>query len=130
MINNAGSLVEKIIRDYIDYKEKSILFGKKKIDSEKEYNKLLTTYDGEAKHYSLDQADKIYQAYLEMIANGEELTRAQTHFTEAEDKLREVGQVLFEATINAQILLKPLNGETPSTRSVTVMYNNGQVIVS
>src|SRR5688572_27067779 len=130
MINSPSSQVATIIRDYIEYKEKSILYGKRKLDSEKEYNRLLTKYNGEAKHYSLEQADNIYTAYLEMIANGEESTLAQTRFTEAEDKLREVGRILFEATINAEILLKPLNGDSPSTRAVTVAYNNGQVIVS
>jgi hypothetical protein len=122
--------LESIIKEYIEHKEKSSFYGRKRLDSEKEYNKLLTKYDGEAKHYSLDQADSIYKAYLEMIANGEESSLAQAKFAEAEEKLREIGQILFEATINAEILLGPSNGEMPVKRAVTVQYHNGQVVVS
>jgi hypothetical protein len=122
--------IENIIREYLESKEKSIVYGKKRLDSEKEYNRLLTKYDGEAKHYSLDQADLIYKTYLEMIANGRESELAQARFVEAEDKLREVGQILFEATINARISMPHSNGEIPESRSVTVTYNNGQPVVS
>lgn len=125
-----ASTIESLIRDYIEQKEKSMFYGKKRLDAEKEYNRLLTNYDGEAKHYSLEQADKIYKAYLEMIANGEESSQASARFEEAAEKLREVGQILFEATINAQIVMKPVNGDAAATRSVRVTYNNGQVIVS
>ena len=122
--------IENIIREYLESKEKSIVYGKKRLDSEKEYNRLLTKYDGEAKHYSLDQADLIYRTYREMIAHGQESELAQARFTEAEEKLREVGQILFEATINARISMPLSNGEIPESRSVTVSYNNGQPIVS
>jgi regulator of protease activity HflC (stomatin/prohibitin superfamily) len=125
-----ASTIEQLIRDYIEQKERSMYYGKKRLDAEKEYNKLLTHYDGEAKHYTLEQADKIYKAYLEMIANGEESSKAHALFEEIAEKLREVGQILFEATINAQILLKPVNGEAASTKSVRVTYVNGQVVVS
>jgi hypothetical protein len=130
MIANHTPSVESIIKDYIENKEKSMLYGKKRLDAEKEYNKLLTKYNGEAKHYSLDQADSIYKAYLEMTANSEESTRAQARFSEAEDKLKEVGKILFEATITAEILLNGSNGQHAATRSVRVDYHNGHVVVS
>ncbi|MEO5564091.1 MAG: hypothetical protein ABIR18_11665 [Chitinophagaceae bacterium] len=130
MMANHSNSIESIIKDYLEHKEKSAVHGKKRLDAEKEYNKLLTKYNGEAKHYSLDQADSIYKAYLEMIANGEKSSLAQAKFTEAEEKLREVGKILFEATISAEIVLGPTNGEMPSTRSVRVDYHNGNVVVS
>jgi hypothetical protein len=129
MISNSAS-VENLIKEYIEYKEKSSLYGRKRLDSEKEYNKLLTRYNGEAKHYSLDQADKIYRAYLEMVAHGEESSLAQARFTEAEEKLREIGRILFEATITAEIDMGPGSGESPVTRRVRIDYHNGQVVVS
>ena len=116
--------VENIIKDYLEHKERSIFYGKKRLDAEKEYNKLLTTYNGEAKHYSLDQADRIYKAYLSMSDNAEQSAQAQEKFIEAEEKLKEVGRILFEATITAEI------GESPAIRSVRVDYHNGQVVVS
>jgi len=130
MIASAVSGIESMIKDYIEHKERSMIYGKKRLDSEKEYNKLLTKYNGEAKHYSLEQADSIYKAYLEMIANGEESELAKARFAEAEEKLNKVGQILFEATINAEIMINPNNGEGPSVRPVTVKYYNGQVSVS
>ena len=75
------SSLESIIKDYLEQKQRSINFGKKRLESEKEYNRLLTKYDGEAKHYSLDHADKIYKAYHEMIANGDEASSAQELFS-------------------------------------------------
>jgi hypothetical protein len=125
-----ASTIEQLIRDYIEQKEKSMYYGKKRLDAEKEYNKLLTHYDGEAKHYTLEQADKIYKAWLEMIANGEESSQAKARFDEVAEKLREVGQILFESTINARITMKPINGEAAATRDVRVTYVNGQVVVS
>lgn len=125
-----ASTIEQLIRDYIEQKEKSMFYGKKRLDAEKEYNRLLTNYDGEAKHYSLEQADKIYKAYSDMIAHGEESSQARVRFDEAAEKLREVGQILFEATINAVISMKPINGDAATTRSVKVTYNNGQVVVN
>jgi hypothetical protein len=125
-----ASTIEQLIRDYIEQKEKSMFYGKKRLDAEKEYNKLLTNYDGEAKHYSLEQADKIYKAYLEMISYGEESSQARLCFDQAEEKLRDVGQILFDATVNAVISMKPLNGDSATTRSVRVTYINGQVVVN
>lgn len=130
MFTNSVTEIEAMIKDYIEHREKSIVYGKKRLDSEKEYNKLLTKYNGEAKHYSLEQANSIYKAYLEMIAHGEETALAQSKFAEAEEKLREVGQILFEATISAEIAVNPVNGDNPATRPVTVRYTNGQVVVS
>ena len=130
MNTTCGSPIESLIKNYIEQKEKSFHYGKKRIDAEKEYNRLLTKYSGEAKNYSLDHADKIYTAYLEMTANTEEAKKAQTNFAEAEQKLNEIGEILFEATINAEIAMTPVNGGLPAIRPVTVSYNNGQVIVS
>ena len=130
MFANSVSELEIMIKDYIEHKERSMVYGKKRLDSEKEYNKLLTHYNGEAKHYSLEQASNIYKAYLEMVANGEESALAQARFAEAEEKLRHVGEILFEATINAEITINSVNGGSPSTRPVTVKYVNGQVVVS
>jgi hypothetical protein len=124
------SSVENIIKDYLEQKEKSSFHGKKRLDAEKEYNKLLTKYDGEAKHYSLEQANNIYKAYQEMIANGEQSAIAQAKFAEAEEKLREVGKILFEATISAEIVWGPANGDMSTKRLVRVDYHNGNVVVS
>lgn len=127
---DSNSEIENIIKDYIGCKEKSILYSKKRIDAEKEYNRLLTKYNGEAKHYSLAQANQIYKTHREMIAYGEELKRAQDRFTEAEDKLKDIGRILFDATITAEILMPPANGEMPGTRLVTITFNEGHAIVS
>jgi phage anti-repressor protein len=127
---NSGSPIESLIKNYIDQKEKSFHFGKKRIDAEKEYNRLLAKYSGEARNYTLDHADKIYTAYLEMVVNTEEAKKAQANFLEAEQKLNEIGEILFEASINAEISMPPVNGDVPAVRPVTVSYNNGQVIVS
>jgi hypothetical protein len=129
-MNHSTPDIEQILKDYLLYKEKSIVFGKKRLDAEKEYNREPTQYNGEAKHYSLEQANKIYKAYHEMIANGEESAQAQSHLNEMEEKLREIGQILFEATITAEITMGATNGEIPAKRSVRVTYNNGQPVVS
>ncbi len=123
--------IESIIKEYIEFKERSILYGRKKLDAEKEYNKLLTKYNGEAKNYSLQQANKIYTSYLEMLAYAEESKNAEARFLEAETKLREIGQILFEASISADIPVSDTKGDDFSaTRAVTVTYNNGHVIVN
>lgn len=122
--------VETIIRNYIEQKERSYTYGKKRMDAEKEYNRLLTKYNGESKTYSLEQANRIYKAYQDMIAFGEESSVAQARFIEAEENLRELGRILFQATITAEIPTTPVNGETPGIREVTISYDNGAVIVS
>jgi hypothetical protein len=124
------SAIERIIKDYIEHKEKSILSSKKRIDLEKEYNKLLTLYGGETKNFNLEQADNIYKVYLEMIVAGEEAKISQGKFDEAEEKLKELGSILFEATINAEIFMTPVNGDIPVKRPVRVAWYDGQVIVS
>ena len=121
--------VETIIKDYLEQREKSQFYGKKKLDSEKEYNKLLAKFNGQENNYSLDQANTIYKAYQDMIINGEQSTIAQTRFIEAEEKLIEVGRILFEATIDAEIEVSSMRGEA-SRQAVRVDYRNGSVIVS
>jgi hypothetical protein len=121
--------VETIIKEYIEQREKSQFYGKKKLDSEKEYNKLLAKFNGQDNNYSLDQANTIYQAYQDMIINGEQSTIAQARFVEAEEKLIEVGRILFEATIDAEIEVSSMRGEA-SRQAVRVDYRNGSVIVS
>ena len=130
MMATSVSAIETIIKDYIEHKERSIQYNKKKIDQEKEYNKQLTMYNGEAKNYSLEQADKIYAAYQEMIVSSEEAKIAKTRFDEAEEKLKELGTILFEATINAEISMTRVNGEAPVKRPVKVAYYSGEVVVS
>lgn len=121
--------VETIIKEYIEQREKSQFYGKKKLDSEKEYNKLLAKFNGQENNYSLDQANTIYKAYQDMIINGEQSTIAQARFVEAEEKLIEVGRILFEATIDAEIEVSSMRGEA-SRQAVRVDYRNGSVIVS
>jgi hypothetical protein len=121
--------VENIIREYIEHRERSQFYGRKKMDAEKEYNKLLAKFNGEENHYNLDQANTIYKAYQDMIINGEQSTIAQAKFVEAEEKLVEVGRILFEATINAEIEVDSMRGE-PTRIAVRVDYRNGNVIVS
>ena len=127
MTNTPGPGVEKIIRDYIELREMSRLYVKKKNDLEKEYNKLLADHNGEAKNYNLVQADKIYTVYCEMIACEEQARIAADSFTEAENKLNEIGRILYDATIHAEITVPAINGTAAHTRSVQVAYINGQV---
>ena len=122
--------VETIIKDYIEHRERSQFHGRKKLDAEKEYNKLLAKFNGQDNHFNLEQADTIYKAYQEMITNGELSTVAQAKFAAAEEKLIEVGRILFEATINAEIEVSSLNGNGPAKVAVRVDYRNGNVIVS
>jgi hypothetical protein len=126
----SGSAIENIIKNYIEYKEQSIRSTKKRNDLEKEYNKQLTMYHEEAKNYSLEQADKIYAVYQEMIVCAEEAKIAAASFKEAEEKIKELGAILFEATINAEISMPALNGEVGVKRPVRVAYYSGQVVVS
>lgn len=126
---NAGSEVEKIIRDYIEQKQKSHYYHKKKNDAEKEYNKLLVSFGGEAKNFSLDEANKIYQAFREMQINEEHLKIAEDKFNDADEKLKELGHILFHATITADIMIPPLNGEGVISKQVTISFPNGQALV-
>jgi|SRR5947207_8927507 len=127
MIAESNSGVEKTITDYIELREISRIYAKKRHDSEKEYNRLLANYNGEEKNYSLDQADKIYSVYCEMISCEQQLKVASDSFNEAENKLKEIGRILYEATIHAEISLPAINGTPRHTKSVMVIYNNGEV---
>jgi hypothetical protein len=126
MINSPGPGVEKIIKDYIELREMTRLYVKKKNDLEKEYNKLLADHDGEAKNYNLVQADMIYKVYCDMISCEEQAKIAGDSFSEAEIKLNELGRILYEATIHAEIEIPAINGTPANTRSVLITFNNGQ----
>jgi len=129
MIKNTVSEVEKIIQDYIEQKQKSHYYHKRKSDAEKEYNKLLVSYGGEEKNFSLEEASKIYQAFKEMQVNEELLKKAEDKFNEADEKLKELGSILFHASITAHINIPPINGEGFVARQVTVSFPNGQALV-
>jgi len=126
---NAGSEVEKIIRDYIEQQRKSQYYHKKKNDAEKEYNKLLVNFGGEAKNFSLEEANKIYQAFREIQINEEQLKSAEDKFNDADEKLKELGHILFHATITANITIPPVNGEEVVSKQITVSFPNGQALV-
>ena len=121
--------VEKIIRDYLELKEMSRTYEKKRYDLEREYNKLLTVYHGSAKNYTLAQADKIYNTWSEMNAYEEKAKIADDSFREAENKLKGVGKILYESAIHAEISFPASNGMGEQTRAVTVTFNEGQVDV-
>ncbi len=126
---NTGSEVEKIIRDYIEQQRKSQYYHRKKNDAEKEYNKLLVNFGGEAKNFSLEEANKIYQAFREIQINEEELKSAEDKFNDADEKLKELGHILFHATITANIMIPPVNGEEVVSKQITVSFPNGQALV-
>lgn len=126
---NTGSEVEKIIRDYIEQKQKSHYYHRKKNDAEKEYNKLLVNFGGEAKNFSLDEANKVYQAFREIQINEEQLKSAEDKFNDADEKLKELGHILFHATITANIMIPPVNGEDVISKQITVSFPNGQALV-
>jgi hypothetical protein len=130
MISNQASEVEKLIVDYMEQHQKSLYHHKKKTDAEKEYNKLLTISGGEDKRFSLTEADKIYKAYQEILTNEEQYKLAETRFEESYAKLKELGRVLFHASITADITVPPVNGGLPTTKQVTVTFPNGEVLVA
>ena len=123
------SEIEKIIKDYIEYHSDFLSFHKKKNDAEKEYNKLLVNSGGEDKNFTLNEAELIYRAYQEMLVNEEQSKIAQTRFIDAEEKLKEIGRILFQATITAEISIPPVNGTPHHTKQVMVTYQNGEVVV-
>jgi hypothetical protein len=129
MIMNAVSEAEKIIQDYIEQKQRSLYYYKRKNDAEKEYNKLLVRYGGEEKNFSLEEANKIYMAFKEMQVNEGHLKNAENKFNEADEKLKELGNILFHASITADIIIPPINGEGIVSKQVTVSFPNGQVLV-
>lgn len=126
---HTGSEVEKIIRDYIEHQRKSQYYHRKKNDAEKEYNKLLVNFGGEAKNFSLEEANKIYQAFREIQINEEQLKSAEDKFNDADEKLKELGHILFHATITASIMIPPVNGEEVVSKQITVSFPNGQALV-
>ena len=126
---NSVSEVGKIIQHYLEQKQRSYYYHKKKSDAEKEYNKLLVTCGGESKNFSLEEANKIYRAFKEMQTNEEHLKIAENKFNEADEKLMELGRILFHATITADILVPPGNGEGVISKQVTVSFPNGQALV-
>jgi hypothetical protein len=125
-----GSEVERLIVDYIEQHQKSLYHHKKKTDAEKEYNKQLTISGGEEKRFSLNEAEKIYKAYQEILTNEEQYKLAETRFEESYAKLKELGRVLFHASITADITIPPVNGGLPTTKQVTVTFPNGEVLVA
>lgn len=126
---SSASEVGKIIQDYVEQKHRSHYYHKKKNDAEKEYNKLLVTCGGESKNFSLEEANKIYHAFKEMQINEEHLKSAEDKFNEADEKLKELGSILFYASITADILVPPVNGEGVIPKQVTVSFPNGQAVV-
>ena len=129
MIMNTVSEVEKIIQDYIEQKQKSLQYHKRKNDAEKEYNKLLVSCGGEEKNFSLEEANKIYRAFKEMQVNEELLKNAEDKFNEADEKLKELGSILFHASVTAEIKIPPVNGEGFISKQITVSFPNGQALV-
>ena len=129
MIMNSVSEVEKIIQDYIEQKQKSHYYHKRKSDAEKEYNKLLVSCGGEEKNFSLEEANKIYKAFKEIQLNEEHLKNAEDKFNEADEKLKELGSILFQASITGDIMIPPINGEGVISKQVTVSFPNGQALV-
>ena len=130
MISNPASEVEKLIVDYIEQHQKHLYHHKKKIDAEKEYNKLLTISGGEEKRFSLAEADKIYKAYHEILINEEQSKLAENSYEDSYEKLKELGRVLFHASITADITIPPVNGGLPTTKQVIVTFPNGEVLVA
>ena len=129
MIINTVSEVEKIIQDYVEQKQKSHYYHKRKNDAEKEYNKLLVSCGGEEKNFSLEEANNIYLAFKEMQVNEVLLKNAEDKFNEADEKLKELGSILFHASITADIMIPPINGEGIVSKQVTVSFPNGQALV-
>ena len=130
MISNPVSEVEKLIVDYIEQQQKHLYHHKKKTDAQKEYNKLLAISGGEEKRFSLAEADKIYMAYNDILINEEQSTLAETRFNESYEKLKELGRVLFHASVIADVTIPPVNGGVPTTKQVRVTFPNGEVLVA
>src|SRR5262245_41945986 len=121
--------VTKIITDYIELTEMSRVYGRKQNALRKEYNRLLTEYSGEVKHYSMEHDEKIYSIYKEMIDYEERARVATESAIQVEEKLKEIGQILYESTILAEINLPAINGTPAQTKSITVQFQDGQVSV-
>lgn len=129
MIGTTKSEVAIIISDYLESRQNYLSFHKKRNDAEKEYNKLLVTSGGQDKNFTLDQAEKIYAVYREMLTNDEYSKAAEEKFQESERKLKELGQILFYATITADIIVPSVNGNGAGAKQVTVTFPNGEALV-
>jgi hypothetical protein len=129
MTENTSSGVGKLITDYIVLTEMSRHYGKKQVDLEKEYNRLLNHYNGEVKNYSLGQADKIYLTYTDMKSYADKSRVASENLIDAEKKLQELGKILFESTVHAQIEIPAINGNPSQLRSVRMVFQGGKVQV-
>lgn len=129
IVTNASE-VEELIINYIDQQQKSLYHHKKRTDAEKEYNKLLAISGGEEKNFSLEEANSIYKAYQEMIVNDEQSKIAESKFNESYEKLKELGRVLFYASVTADLIIPPVNGGLPTQKKVTVTFPNGEVFVA
>lgn len=129
MMMNANFEIEKIIQEFIEQQKSAIYYYKKKTDAEKEYNKLLVSSGGETKNFSLEEANKIYKAFKEIEVNEEYLKAAESKFNEADEKMKELGRILFNATITAEIMLPSANGVQVIPKQVTISFPNGQVLV-
>ncbi len=129
MTTNRNSDIEKLIIEFLEQKQKSLYHHKKKSDAEKEYNKLLAISGGEDKQFSLEEADKIYKAYQDMLINEEQCKLAEDRFNESYEKLKTLGQVLFHGSITADVIIPPVNGGGPVAKQVTVTFPNGEVCV-
>ena len=64
-----------------------------------------------------------------MQVNEELLRNAEDKFNEADEKLKELGGILFHASITADISIPPINGEAIVSKQVTVSFPNGQALV-
>jgi len=130
MIVKPGSEVEKMIFDFIEQRQLSLHHHKKKSDAEKEYNKLLANSGGEEKNFSLDQADKIYKAYQEILINEEQSKLAEDKYNQSYEKLKDLGRILFYANITADITMPSANGGGPVAKQVMVSFPNGEVFIA
>jgi len=130
MFPTAGSEIEKIIIDYIEQRQKHLYHHNKKTDAEKEYNKLLAISGGQEKQFSLEQADKIYKAYQDILINEEQSKSAEAKFNETYAKLKELGRILSHASITGEIITISDNNGTSVSKRVTVTFPNGEVLVA
>ena len=64
-----------------------------------------------------------------MKVNEDLLRNAENKFNEADEKLKELGSILFHASITANIIIPPINGEGVVSKLVTVSFPNGQALV-
>lgn len=129
MTGISNTQIGAIISNYVTQKENTIRFGRKKIDAEKEYNRLLTKFNGEEKSYSLSQADNIYRCYLNLAEYAKLEEQAKAAFMEAEEQLKEVGRILFEGTIYGEIAWPDGELQQGVIKSISVSFQNDHIII-